>query len=371
MTSKKCILMLFILTMSIICSGCNNEKHNENKLDTQISDVGLNVEAPKGPDNKITNTSDYGYRIVKQNINGGWVNLAVINRYDGIEENVVLPESVDGYPVIGVDGSAFNGNASVKSIKADFGKNAMNLEDAFNDMPSLTEISISGPAKILESVNNCPCLNKIQIGDGTAEIFDSFKNLTSLEKIVLPDTLKRVTESSFSACVRLKNTVIPDGTEYISGTSFVNGSLDEKSIIVPGYMGNNIINADKYGYYAYICAGNKKYDINRITGLFTDPEEIEISAGESAEIELQGEFYDSVRFDADEEALLYSEEKSKKAISTESIDAGLFSFESENPDIVWITEKGILTGRHPGSATVTVKFRYGKAIFCTCHVVVI
>ena len=152
--------------------------------------------------------ADFQYIVVKNEISDTVVDMAIIEGYIGLDEEITIPNEIEGYPVIGLAKEAFNGDHIIKKIQADFSSVQISIEDAFNNMSALTDISITGVKKIISCFNGCACLNSVSIGEGTELISDSFTNLENLERVFFPKTLKRISGVSFSYCDKLKNTIV-------------------------------------------------------------------------------------------------------------------------------------------------------------------
>ncbi|WP_124098152.1 leucine-rich repeat domain-containing protein [Ruminococcus sp. Marseille-P6503] len=97
-----------------------------------------------------------------------YVKAACITNYCGDNDNVTVPDKIDGYAVKIIDGCAF-AQTSVK---------------------------------------------KVVIPDGTEKILSgAFRGCKSLERIILPDTLELIGSYAFSGCDRLKSVSIPKNTK--------------------------------------------------------------------------------------------------------------------------------------------------------------
>ena len=107
---------------------------------------------------------------------------ATITGYDGDDTDVVVPDKVRGNRVVSVAKDAFKSKASeIKTI-------------TFKSNSSFT----------LED--------------------EAFQNLTALEKVVLPSSLKEIPDGAFSGCKALKSVIIPDSVTRIGDDAFKNCS---------------------------------------------------------------------------------------------------------------------------------------------------
>ena len=114
--------------------------------------------------------------------------------------DLVIPETIDEYTVVGIDASAFKGNTDIVSVT----------------MPS-TVTSIGGDA-----FSSCTSLKKVTFSEnlnslGTA----AFYNCTSLTQVSLPKKLAgNLQNSVFQNCTSLTSVNIPAGITSINGWAF-------------------------------------------------------------------------------------------------------------------------------------------------------
>lgn len=128
----------------------------------------------------ITPTSDFAYEENVTYIDGTMVTLNeyIITEYNGLANEVFIPDYIDGMKVVGIAASAFRGNTTIKTL-------------------SLGEFIRT-------------------IGMGA---FDSCTNLTG---VTLNDELDLIDISAFSGCERLTWMVIPNSVQSIGVNAFAN-----------------------------------------------------------------------------------------------------------------------------------------------------
>jgi hypothetical protein len=131
----------------------------------------------------------------------------VIRKYTGKVQTVIVPATIEDYPVVEIGDNAFRGVTSVV------------LPDAI--------IKIGGGAFATGS------LRAINFPAGLREIGDNsaFAN-SSLKSISLPAGLQKIGRSAFSGCSSLKEVVIPEGIEFIEGGVF-DGCSNLISVTLP------------------------------------------------------------------------------------------------------------------------------------------
>lgn len=104
---------------------------------------------------------------------------ATIVGYEGSDTDVVVPDKVKGNRVVGIEKDAFKNLAgSIKSIK-------------FNCTYSSFAIAS-----------------------------EAFKDMTALEKVVLPANLKEISDGAFRGCTSLKNVIMPNSVTLIGENAF-------------------------------------------------------------------------------------------------------------------------------------------------------
>ena len=112
-------------------------------------------------------------------------NTAVISEYTGNEKDIVFPDTVDGYPVVGIGKIDFRSRFKSKKITVKTGSNTL---------------FISG-----SSFDYCYGIKKVVLNEGLTVIFRSaFGFAESLTEINFPSTLEEIGDSAFYDCKKLK-----------------------------------------------------------------------------------------------------------------------------------------------------------------------
>ena len=124
---------------------------------------------------------------------------AEITWYSGNDEELEVPEEMDGKRVTGIGDSAFFDCTSLISVK---------IPD------SVTEI---GPAAFAD----CTSLTSIAIPNGVSIIDEStFSDCYSLASITLPDSVTEIGDEAFSTCESLTSLTIPSSVTQIGYGAF-------------------------------------------------------------------------------------------------------------------------------------------------------
>lgn len=138
--------------------------------------------------------------------------------YVGTEENVVIPETLEGLPVTRILEGAFK----QKSVKTVSSATVTNIEkEAFSECPSLENAAFTNLDKIEEKAfYNCKGLKNITLGDKITTIgANAFAGDDALARITLPETLESIASSAFANCSKnLVADVVRDSYAY----TFVN-----------------------------------------------------------------------------------------------------------------------------------------------------
>lgn len=125
---------------------------------------------------------------------------AVITGYKGIDNDLVIPDSIDNAVVTSIGEKAFYHNSNLTTII--ISDNIINIgSDAFLACSSLT---------------------KVVMGNNVGKIgYRAFALCNSLSNITLPDSVKSIENIAFAFCEKIKNIRIPDGIESIGERTFL------------------------------------------------------------------------------------------------------------------------------------------------------
>lgn len=149
------------------------------------------------------------------------------------DENLVVPETVDGYKVVAIDSRAFS--------KSDF--RTITLPDsvtsignaAFAWSESLEKVVL--PAKLEEisrsCFSGCESLTEVKFGSKITTIgADAFYKCTSLKTINLPSSLEEIKGGAFRKCIALKDINFNNKLEIIGDRAFQSANR-LKSVALP------------------------------------------------------------------------------------------------------------------------------------------
>ena len=168
----------------------------------------------------------------------------IIEKYNGSETNVYIPDKIDGLTVYRIEYNAFQNNFTLESVRfpsslKEIGGSSFNnctslssvtfpygLErieaGAFSYCTSLTEISLPDTVKFIESsiFEHCLSLKSAKLAGSFSEMNSTFAYCTSLENVTIPDSVKIISGSCFRACKDIKEIRLPEELKMIKETGF-------------------------------------------------------------------------------------------------------------------------------------------------------
>ena len=212
---KTIIIPKSIKTMGIaICEGCDTlenilikfEKKPETWKDEWLWKDTLinNFDAFRGHNiiygyDSTNKFNEYTYYIQSKN----HVNTITLVQYDGQEENVEIPNEINGISVTALGASLFNGCDFIKSITIPNGISLIGFRTFYN-CSSLKNIIL---ANTLTTINS-----------------NAFDSCSSLEEIIIPKTVKTIYNDIFYKCTNLKVVYCEAGSKSSEWNDDWNGS---------------------------------------------------------------------------------------------------------------------------------------------------
>ena len=151
---------------------------------------------------------------------------ATITEYNGNARSLSVPQTIDGYTVVGIGSSAFKGNTNLRFLH--FPDTLTSIgEYAFGDCINLGTIDF--PESLIEisydAFYGCSSLTGIKLPSKITRIENNtFYGCSSMTTAELPEALKSIGEYAFYGCEALEGIVIPDKTYLIENDAFENCS---------------------------------------------------------------------------------------------------------------------------------------------------
>lgn len=244
---KKSRIVALIVSV-IIFASCFISPHNVFAEETPFKNTEAKVVTAK--------ESDFAYEIDEE------TETVYIATYKGNDSKIIIPDTIEGYPVTDISGIAFEKNDSLEYVKLPLHLSAF-VARAFQDCSSLKEIDISEdniyftadngvlynkdkttliafptgysgtftvPETVISIANyafyTCRYLTKVQMFNDVQSIGDkAFAMCQELYSIRFSDNLSIIGDEAFRGCMSLRQLNLPYGITYIGTDAFL-GDID-------------------------------------------------------------------------------------------------------------------------------------------------
>ncbi len=140
---------------------------------------------------------------------------------------VVIPDTLGGYPVTAIGDRAFILCRSLTSVTIP-GSVAEIGENAFYGCAGLTNVTIPESVTNIgrEAFHGCTGLTEVIINGNIKNIgWDTFRGCSSLVKVVMPDSLSDIDNYAFYECTKLKEISIPSSVTRIGEYAFTKSGI--------------------------------------------------------------------------------------------------------------------------------------------------
>ena len=201
-------------------------------------------------------------------------NNATITGYKGMASDLYIPETVDGYTVVGIGSKSFYENTTIESVE--FPLTVKSIGNcAFRNCINLRKINMP---KNLQSVDTygwnwfypfsgCIALKEINFEEGITSIPGSIFAETGLERVYVPDTVTYIGERAFAYCEKLSYLHLSNSLKGIGNYAFCN-TIALTEINVP----KTLTDIDTYGWnWRYPFSGSGIVKINWADGITQVP----------------------------------------------------------------------------------------------------
>ncbi len=183
------------------------------------------------------------YRLLSNNT------FSVVGIGSCADQNIIIPEIRNGFPVTAIGDSAFFNCESLISITIPDSITSIG-KSAFSGCKGLTSITIPDSVTNIgaSAFHHCTGLTEIELSDSLTSISDSMlRNCNSLTSITIPDSVSSIGNSAFRNCEGLTAVTIPDRVTGIGESAFY--CCESLEIITIGKKVKSI------GRYAF-CSGD-------------------------------------------------------------------------------------------------------------------
>jgi hypothetical protein len=177
-------------------------------------------------------SGDFTYTI------GGDSLVANITGYSGEGGDIIIPSTLDGFPVAAIGDKAFYQCNSLTSVKIPIGVTSIG-QSAFEECNSLKSIDLPYTVTTIRgyAFAYCTSLIDITIPDGITSLGDGiFRNCTSLTHIIIPDGSRPIGNHLFYGCSSLTFVKYPFGAGMIPKYQFAY-CVSLKSFKIPETVG--------------------------------------------------------------------------------------------------------------------------------------
>lgn len=364
----KCIMMLLTLTLLLPIQSHAAEKQSTYK--------------------------DFTYTKYNTETKGEYI---VINGYEGQEETVIIPETIDGVTVTSIldmeeykypekikkvvipktidalGCTAFEKLTNLESIEVDkdnakyyakdgvlFSKykkkttlefypaakagdsytvpsNVNEIAFAFWNNKNIKTLTIKAKITAIYEIANGSNIEKIVLPDSVKYVGEyAFRGCEKLKKIQFGSNVRSIAEYAFQGCQSLKSITIPDSVTEIDKDAF-NGC--KAKVTKPSYLKKT----KKGSYVAKAKIGKKEYNASSITKIAAAKKSYTVKKGKN--VKLNTNVYVN---------------KAKKGILS---NTSLLRFQSSNKKVLTVSRYGNMKGIKRGKATVTVRLKTGDVAY--------
>jgi hypothetical protein len=144
---------------------------------------------------------------------------------------IVVPDTYQDLPVIGVASYAFDGDTSIEKVVLPETVKSIGAE-AFDGCVALREVILPDTLTDIQvrAFRECRSLVEIRIPDGVSQIMeDCFSGCRALQSVTLPKELLKIRERAFYGCTALTSLTLPASLNEIGQYAFCDCELLELS----------------------------------------------------------------------------------------------------------------------------------------------
>ncbi len=223
---KSIVFVLFACLLLALCSCVSTDSIREEKL----------LKLPENP------VEDFKWEYSDEEKTG-----IRITEYVGTADTVVIPEQIEGLPVVVILGTRDENNLLTKgafegsAIEAAVIPKTVRSIWGFAGCKELTTVLVRENSELsyIDGFQECTALESLDLSHTKLEAVSGFEGCTALNQIKLPDSVKRIAERAFYNCTALEAIDLPNDLERIDREAFGN-CTSLKCITVPAKL--NLVN---------------------------------------------------------------------------------------------------------------------------------
>lgn len=158
---------------------------------------------------------------------------AIIKKYNGNDEKVVVPEMIDGFPVREIGKNAFVGNEIITDVVLP--DTVVVIDDhAFANCLNLENINFPEELEIVahSAFTTCHRLKKIDLKNVMYIEECAFQLCIDVKEIIVPGTIKNVPDHAFHGCFGVETLVFNEGVSKIESGAATN-MYALKRVVIP------------------------------------------------------------------------------------------------------------------------------------------
>jgi len=215
-------------TVVITAKAGLDKKGAAAKTNKVVTEIKIEVTAKNGS-KKATDENLFEWR---EDENG----IAITGYKEGLPEDVVIPEEINGIAVTSIAYPAFFGCTDLKSISIPEGVKSIEYETFFS-CSNLSSVTIpKGVMSIgYKTFIYCSSLRSVTIQKGVTSIGSgAFRDCSSLESVTIPEGVTSIGDNAFSGCQSLTNVTIPESVTSIGDNMFYDCSGLKKIQVAKG-----------------------------------------------------------------------------------------------------------------------------------------
>ena len=154
-----------------------------------------------------------------------------VEKYNGIEKKIVIPEIIEGIEVRKICPNCFEENGNIEKVILP--KTLSNIDyRAFYNCRNLKQINLEDVKYIDIYAFSDTNIEKVLMKNIKEIGMYAFSNCTELQEVVIEDSLKKIDSSAFEECKKLKRVILPESLEEIKDNAFT-GCKNIVELVLP------------------------------------------------------------------------------------------------------------------------------------------